>query len=815
MEKFAVPIEKLRRLCLEEELNFCNTTEDVPPLDGFIGQERALRAMYFGLSMDAPGYNIFVSGLPGTGRSTYTENAANEVASKGPTPSDWLYLYNFKNKDRPLAVSLPAGSGQAFQNDIEELISDLRAAVPKAFEGTDYKQSKENMINYVQKEMENAFRKIDQEALEAGLTIQRTPDGLLFIPLRDGKPMMPDEFESLPEEERKEFEERGKQLQKNIDQTFHNGRLLEKQVKEQIAELEKQVVLFAASPLVEKLQEKYREFPAIVEYLGHILEDISHKPDLFKGSGPQPRLPLPMPMPPMPQEEVDQFARYKVNLFVDNSGKKGAPVIFEPNPQYYNLFGKIEYHSQVLVMSTDFTMIKPGAIHLANGGYLILQARDVLIDPFVWDILKKALKYRKATVENIGEQYRLVPTVTLKPAPIPLNVKVIMVGNPLIYYLLYNLDEDFRRLFRVKADFDIEMPRNQENIRRYVALVSSACRRGNLKHFDRSALAELVEYGSRMAGNQNKLSTMFSEIVEITNEAAAWACVENAGYVSASHVIKAIDERVYRSNKIEEKIQEMMVQEKILVDTEGEIAGQVNGLSIIDTGGYVFGRPSRITARTFSGRGGVINIEREIRMSGSIHSKGVLILAGYLGGKFAQDKPLSLTAQITFEQLYEGVDGDSASSAELYALLSSLSGLPLKQGLAVTGSVNQHGEIQPIGGATEKIEGFFTLCKTRGLNGKQGVIIPAQNIDDLMLKKEAIEAIKEGLFHIYAVRNIEEGIELLTGIPAGEKKEDGTYPEGSVFYLVDKKLKEYTKTIGTAGDGREDSRGEKPEGCSC
>jgi lon-related putative ATP-dependent protease len=811
MEKYAVPVEKLRRLCLQEELEFCHTTEDVPPLEGYIGQERAVRAMQFGLSVNAPGYNIFVAGPAGAGKSTYSRDAAIEVAERGAVPCDWLYLYNFKNKDRPLAVSLPAGTGRDFKRDMEEFINDLRAAVPKAFEGADFQKSKEAMVSHVQQEMETAFRKIDQEALESGISIKRTPDGIAFVPLREGKPMTPEEFEGLSEQERNDFEERGKQLQKKIDETFHNGRQLEKQAKERLAELEKQVVLFAARPLVEKLREKYDDFPEIGEYIGHVLEDISNKPEIFKSGGAtQPQLPF-----PVPQDESDLFMRYKVNLFVDNSDKKGAPVIIEPNPQYYNLFGKIEYHSQMLALSTDFTMVKPGAIHLANGGYLILQAKDVLTDPLAWDALKKALKYRKATVENIGEQYRLVPTVTLKPDPVPLDVKVILIGNSMLYHLLYNLDEDFQKLFKIKVDFDIEMPRSPENICRYVALVSSVCRRGHLRHFDRTALAELVEYGSRLAGDQNKLSTRFGEIVEIINEAAAWASLDNAGYVSASHVLKAVDERVYRSNKVEEKIQEMIIRDKILVDTGGEVVGQVNGLSVIDAGGYSFGRPSRITARTFTGRGGIVNIEREIRMSGSVHSKGVLTLAGYLGGKFAQDKPLSLTAQITFEQVYEGVDGDSASSTELYALLSSLSSLPLRQDLAVTGSVNQHGEIQPIGGAIEKIEGFFAVCKARGLNGKQGVVIPAQNIENLMLKKEVIEAVKEGLFHIYAVRSIEEGIELLTGVPAGEKKEDGAYQEGSVFYLVDKKLGAYNEIMGAAGDGRDAGQSREPGSCSC
>lgn len=804
-----VPVEKLKRICRLEELDFCNTTLDVPPLDGFIGQERAVRAMQFGLAMNAPGYNIFVVGPPGTGKSTYVQAIVSQVAAEGPVPSDWCYIYNFSDQDRPLAVSLPAGEGRGFQKDMEELLADLRVAVPKAFEGGDYEQQKEAVVQSVQQKMEESFQALEQEALEAGFNIKQTPRGFIFVPLKDGKPLTPDEYEQLPVQERREMEEKGRRLQKKLDETFHAGRMLEKQAKEQIAELEKQIALFAAGPLVGKLLEKYKEFPPIVEYLENVLKDITNNIDLFKSSGvPTPPLPF-----PVPQDDTDPFTRYKVNLFVTNEKNKGAPVVIEPSSTYYNLFGKIEYRSQVLSLSTNFTMVKPGAIHRANGGYLILQAKDVLSDPFAWDTLKKALKYRQAAVENIGEQYRLVPTVTLRPEPIPLNVKVILIGSPLLYHLLYNLDEDFQKLFKVKVDFDTEMPRTPENLRQYASFVSSVCRRENLRHFSRTGLARLIEYGSRLAGHQEKLSTRFNEVVEIVYEAAAWAQIEGSGHVEAPHVEKAVRERLYRSNRLEEKIQELILQEKILIDTEGEAVGQVNGLSIIETGGYVFGRPSRITARTYMGRGGIINIERETKMSGSIHSKGVLTLAGYLGGKFAQEKPLSLTAQITFEQLYDGVEGDSASSAELYAILSSLAGLPLKQNLAVTGSVNQFGEIQPIGGVTEKIEGFFEICKAKGLTGEQGVIIPVQNVDNLMLKDEILDAVKEKRFHIYAVKDIKEGIELLTGVPAGEPGEDGSYPEGSVFYLVDRKLREYNEGLGGSGSGPAEKKEQPCSSC--
>ncbi len=795
-----VEVEKLRRRCRPEELDFCVTSADVPPLTDFIGQERAVRAMEFGLTMKAPGYNIYVAGPPGTGKSTYTQAVVSQYAAREKPPQDWCYLYNFTDPDRPLAVALPAGAGQALQKDMEELVADLRTAIPKAFEEGQYERDKAAIVQEFQRQMDDALQRLREEAAQNNFVMKQGPSGFLFVPLKEGKPMSPEEFEALPPEERRWLEERGRHLHQRLEETFQTGRVLEKAARERVRELEKQIVLFAAGPLVERLKEKYRAYPRLVEYLDQVLEDVTTHLDDFKGTEEK----ATQPPFPIPWETRDPYLRYRVNLFVNNAGATGAPVVVEPSPHYYNLFGKIEYRSHMGTFGTDFTMIKPGALHRANGGYLILQASDVVVDPIVWDTLKRAMKNRRALVENIGEQYRIVPTVSLRPEPIPLDVKVILIGNPWLYHLLYYFDEDFAKFFKVKVDFDTEMPRTPENLRHYVAFVGAVCRREGLRHFDRSGLAELVEYGSRLAGNQHKLSTRFNEVVEIVYEAAAWADAENAPLVTARHVKRAIEERVYRSNRLEEKIQELMLQGKILVDTSGEAVGQVNGLSVLDVGDYVFGRPSRITARTFMGEEGVVNIERETKLSGNIHSKGVLTLAGYLGGKFAQDKPLCLSARITFEQLYEGVEGDSASSAELFALLSSLADLPVKQSLAVTGSVNQHGEIQPIGGVTEKIEGFFALCKARGLTGDQGVIIPAQNVDNLMLKDEVLEAVEKGLFHIYAIRTVEEGITLLTGVPAGERGPDGTYPEDTVFGRVDRRLRAYAEGLARFGAGGRD-----------
>ncbi|MFA4884382.1 MAG: AAA family ATPase [Desulfotomaculaceae bacterium] len=802
MEKYKVPVEKLKRVCHSNELDFCETTADIEPLDGFIGQDRAVRAMQFGLAMKAPGYNIFVVGLPGTGKSTYVQAIVSQAASGLPRSGDWCYIYNFADKDRPLAVSLPSGEGRGFKKDMEELLSDLRITIPKAFEGGDYENKKDAIVQSVNQKMTNYFLDIEAEAQKAGFDMKRTPNGIIFVPLKDDKPLSPEDYEKLPAQDRREMEEKGHRLHKKLDEAFHTGRALEKKASEEIAALEKQIAVFAAGPLVQRLLDKYNDFTSIVDYLKMYLLDITNNLEVFKSAAAasgQARVPV-------PQEEADVFARYNVNLFVNNEKNGGVPVVIEPSSHYYNLFGKIEYKSQMLALSTDFLMIKPGAIHRANGGYLILQAKDVLSDPFSWDTLKKALKYRQAAVENIGEQYRLVPTVTLRPEPISLDVKVVLIGSPQIYYLLYNLDEDFQKLFKVKVDFDTEMPRTPENLRQYASFVNSVCQRESLKHFSRDGLARIIEYGSRLAGHQEKLSTRFNEVVEVVYEAASWAQLESAEYVESSHVEKAINEKVYRSNRLEEKIQEFITRGTIMIDTSGEVVGQVNGLYVIDSGGYSFGRPSRITATTYMGRGGVVNIEREAKMSGNIHSKGVLTLAGYLGGKFAQEKQLGLTAQITFEQLYDGVEGDSASSAELYAILSSLADLPVKQNMAVTGSVNQFGEIQPIGGATEKIEGFFEVCKAKGLTGSQGVVIPAQNVDNLMIKDEILEAVKKGQFQIYAVKSIEEGIELLCGAPAGKTGEDGTYPEDSVFGRVDRKLREFNEGLSKTDKGNAEKK---------
>jgi predicted ATP-dependent protease len=817
IEKLRVPIEKLRKTCsYEEELNYCSINQTVPMLDGVIGQERAVKSMKFGLDTNYMGYNIFVVG-PGTGKSTYTQAIVAQTAAKMEAPKDWCYINNFDQWDKPYAVSLQPGKGREFKKDMERLIADLRVIIPKAFEGSEFEQKKDYIVQSVREKMESLLHTMEQEAYEAGFSVKQIPPRFLIIPMIYGRPIMPDEYEKIPAEERQKIEAKRNILAKSIEDKLHEGQMLEKWEAEQIIDLEKQTAHFATEPLVTQLKEKYKDNSKIVEYLDNVLKDIAENHSIFKSdmiTTAQPALNIPQEGMKQNEEEsaaetfetttiftqdeeIDTFLKYKVNLFIDNEKCDGAPVVIELSPYYYNLFGKIEYKSQMLSMSTNFTMVRPGALHRANGGYLILQAKDLLMDPFAWDALKKALKYRQATIENIGEQYRLVPTVTLKPEPIPMNVKIILIGTPL-YYMLLSTDEDFQKLFKIKVDFDMEMERNQENLCQYVSFINSLCYKENLKQFSPSGLSKIIEFGSRIIGNQKKLSTHFNEISDIVFESSAIASTEDSKLVEASHVDRAIADRKYRSNMYEEKLQELIVNGTILMDVSGAVTGQINGLYVFQTADYSFGLPSRITARTYMGRGGIINIERETKMSGNIHSKGVLTLAGYLGGKLAQERQMGFTAQVTFEQLYDGIEGDSASSAELYAILSSLSGIPIRQNLAVTGSVNQFGEIQPIGGVTEKVEGFFDICMAKGLTGDQGVVIPVKNIDNLMLKDEILNAVSQNQFHIYAVNNIDEGIELLTGVSAGSAGPDGQYPEGSIFYLADKKLNDYSTILEAA-----------------
>jgi len=784
-----VPVAALRKVCDPEQFNF-NTTEEVEPLQGIIGQERAVRAMEFGLKIQKPGYNIFITGLTGTGKMSYARAVVTEVAAKLPTPDDWCYVYNFRDPSQPRVLCLPCGKGYGLSQDLEELIEELQVEIPRAFGSDDYEKQKNDIIREFQDRSSQLVEELTPRAAAQGFSIRRTSTGFVTVPVVDGKPLSTEEYEALPPEQKEEIDRKSAAVQFDIRETVRRVQQAEKEAREKIKKLDAQVGLFCAGHRIDALKEKYQDYPQVLEYLDDLKHDILANLDLFRAEDEEQAAP-----PWARHHRTSALQKYKVNLFIDRRSCCGAPVVVETNPTYYNLGGRIEHENEGGFLSTNFTMIRPGAIHRANGGFLILQARDVLVNPFSWEALKRVLKTGQLTVENMGEQYGLIPLASLKPQPIPVNLKVILIGNPLLYHLLYQYDEDFRKLFKIRVDFDTEMERNPENEAKLAQFISFHCRQQSLRHFDRGAVAKVVEYSSRLAEDQDKLSTRFNDLVEILYEADAWAALDGAAYVEARHVQKAIEEKHYRSNRLEEKIREMFARGEILVDTDGWAVGQVNGLSIVDLGDYVFGRPARITAATGLGQRGVVNIERETKMSGSIHSKGVLILSGYLAAKYAQDVPLNLSASLCFEQTYTGVEGDSASSAELYALLSSLAEVPLNQGIAVTGSINQKGEIQPVGGVTAKIEGFFRVCRLKGLTGRQGVIIPHQNVHNLMLAEEVVEACRQGLFHIYPVRTVDEGLTILTGLPAGERQPDGSYPPGTIHYRVLEKLKAYHRKL--------------------
>lgn len=782
--------ESLRLACNPEIFQF-DTTASLGALEGLIGQERAVRAMEFGLGVRSPGYNIFVAGLTGTGRTTYTRSIVKDLASRGKVPEDWCYVHNFADPDRPVALRLPPGRAVVFQEDMSEAVAELSAAIAKAFESEQYEKQKEAILRQYQEKSSNLLEELERFARGRGFALVRTSTGFATVPMANGKPLSQEEFQGLEEAAREAIEEKGKEIQSKMGAILRKVRDVEKEARAAVRRLDEQVAMFTVDHVMADLEDKYREFADVAEYLRAVKKDVVSNLEDFKGEKDGESL-LPFLKKPV---ATSPFAKYKVNVFVNNRDTKGAPVVVESNPTYYNLLGKVEYRGQFGVLLTDFTMIKPGAVHRANGGYLIVQAADVLKNPMAWDALKRTLKNGEANIEPMGADFRPDPITGLHPQPIPIDLKVIMLGHPILYYLLYQLDEDFKKLFKVRVDFDVEMPRSMEHCDQYARFIASVCVREGLRHFSRYAVAKVIEHSSRLIEDQTKLSTRFNEIVEILYEANAWAERMDSGVVDSEHVEKAIQEKGYRSKMIEEKIQEMILRGKIMVDTEGAVVGQVNGLSVIDLGDYSFGRPSRITARARMGRPSIVNIERESNLSGRIHNKGVLILSSYLASKYVTDKPLAVSASIAFEQSYDEVEGDSASAAELCALISAISGVPLKQNLALTGSVNQRGEIQPVGGVTRKIEGFFDVCKARGLTGTQGVVIPKQNVDNLMLREDVVEAVREGKFHVFAISTIDEALELLSGKPAGTLGADGLYEAGSVHRAASDVLSGWSSRI--------------------
>jgi lon-related putative ATP-dependent protease len=762
-ERKEVSIEDLRKRIAPGTFDF-NTTSDIEPLEGTVGQQRAMDAINRGLEMEACGFNIFACGPVGTGRNTTAKTLIRQKAAERPTPNDWVYVYNFDKADMPLALELPTGKGRELAQDMEGLIEECQEEIPKAFEEEEYEKQKSDVLQQLQERRQDLISELREKARELDHAIQVSPAGIAAAPLVDGEPISQEEFEELPEEKQEELREKNEKVQELIAETVSQARSIEKEMKEKVGDLNQKVALFAVGHLVEELKEKYSDNEPVVEYLDKVKHDIIENLDLFRSDDEQ----QPDIMGMRAAMKKQAFNKYRVNVVVDHSETEGAPVVDERNPTYYNLFGQLEYRSQFGGMTTDFTMIKAGSFVKASGGYLILQVLDVLRNPFAWEGLKRAIRTEEVKIENMWEQYRPIPAATLEPEPIPVKTKIVLVGSPFIYQLLYVLDEDFRRLFKIKADFDVEMDKTDESLERYAAFIGKQCEEAELPPFDREAVAKLAEHGARLTGHQERLSTRFQRVADIIMEAGQIAKTDGNGSVSAEDLNQAIEARRYRNRMIQDKIQRAIDEGILLIDTEDAVPGQVNGLAVLDIGDYRFGKPSRITCVTSIGQSGVVNIERESKMSGNIHSKGVMIMSGYLASRFGQDKPLSLTASLTFEQSYGEVEGDSASCAELYALLSSMADLPLRQDIAVTGSINQRGQVQPIGGVNEKIEGFFEVCQQSGLTGEQGVMIPASNVQGLMLNDEIVEAAREGKFHIYAVDSVKEGIEILTGVTAGE-----------------------------------------------
>jgi lon-related putative ATP-dependent protease len=793
-----LPIEKLRRVC-EPSILCCESSAELNALGSIIGQERAMRALKFGLGIKERGFNIYVAGRPGTGRTTAVERFLEEIARGEPTPSDWCYVNNFRDSSRPNAIQLPAGKGVQLRTDLENLVSTAAREILNAFESEEYAMQRDATLKTFQQQKQGILQQINEQAIQSGFVIQPSAVGLLTIPLKNGKPISEEEFMTLSPAEREEIGKKQEQLNTALEAVIRQAKGLDKGAVEALQKLDRQVGLYAIQHLFADLKDKYAGLDEVLAYLDDVQQDILDNLGDFKPKAEeQPAIPL-----PGVNRKDSPTRKYQVNVFVDNAGQVGAPVVLERNPTYANLFGRVEQEAQFGTLVTDTMLVRRGSLHRANGGYLVLPMEDVLRNPLTWDSLKRALENKEIIIEDIGEKVGLISSRSLRPEPIPLQIKVILIGRLDVYQTLLAFDDNFIELFKVKADFDTSMPWTDENAKQYAAFVSTVCETEKLKHLDASALALMVEHGARLAEDQQKLSTHFGVIADVIREASYYASLEGAEVAAAAHVRKAIDERYFRSSLVHERVKELMERDVIKIDVSGSEVGQVNGLSVVQWGDLSFGQPNRITVSVGLGREGLIDIEREANLSGPIHTKGVLILSGYLTSKYAQDKPLSLSARLVFEQSYVGVDGDSASSTELYALLSALSGLPIQQGIAVTGSVNQKGEVQAIGGVNEKIEGFFAICQAKGLTGSQGVLIPKSNAANLMLKDEVVEAVRQGKFHIWSVGTIDEGIEILTGAVAGERQPDGGFEEGSLNARVDQRLIELAERLEKFGKPEE------------
>jgi lon-related putative ATP-dependent protease len=799
-----LPVEALRRVCDASQFGF-STTAELEPLEDTLGQARALEAMRFGVGVRHQSYNLFAFGPPGTGKHTTVLQYLKKKAQQDPVPSDWVYVNSFTDPHRPRAIQLPPGRGKKLSDDMEKLIEELRASIPATFDSEAFRQRKQSLSSEFEHRQEQAFEELRVQAKEKGIALLRTPLGLTFAPVRGEEVIDPEEFAKLDEAEQKRIQKDVEVLQERLQEVLQQVPRWEREQRRKLRDLRREVTRFAASHLIEDLRTQYSDLPEVIEYFDEVLTDVVENAGQFvQQTGPQAEAPPGMPQPMPPGAAPGPGRRYLVNVLVDRSALTGAPVVYADQPAYADLVGRVEHVSQFGALVTDFTLIKAGALHRANGGYLVLDALRVFSQPFAWESLKRALRAGEIRIETLAEKMSLVSTVSLEPEPIPLSTKVVLVGDRRLYYMVSALDPEFDELFKVAVDFDDRLDRTNTAVEQYARLVASLAQRENLKPLDAGAVARVIEESSRLAADAHKLSTRTSSLMQLLRESDYWAGEAERTVVTSADVDRAIGAYLRRGDYIRERMQEEIRRGTILIDVDGAREGQVNGLSVVDFGGRLFGRPNRITARVRLGKGEVVDIEREVDLGGPLHSKGVLILSGYLGEHFARERPLAFSASLVFEQSYGGVDGDSASSAELYALLSALADVPVRQYLAVTGSVNQHGHVQAIGGVNEKIEGFFDVCSQFGLTGNQGVLIPASNVQHLMLRPEVVRAAAEGRFHIYPIETVDQGIEVLTGVPAGERDANGAYPAGTIHARIDERLAhlaEKARSFAMAGRG--------------
>ncbi|MFO7602195.1 MAG: ATP-binding protein [Gammaproteobacteria bacterium] len=773
--------EQLYRHCDLTLFDF-ETTESLQDIEETLGQHRALQAIRFGVGIQQPGYNLYVLGHRGRGRHSTVKSYLQDIAAQQDAPADWCYINNFKQPHKPYYLQLPAGRGTSLQHDMLQLIEDLHTVIPAAFEAEEYHARLHEVEETLKEQAEKQFSELAHQAEEHHITLLRTPHGFAFAPVKDDKVISPEDFDKLSEKERDRIDQIIAVLEEKLQSILRQQPQWQRQGREQVKALNREVAIFAIGHLIEDLKARYSDLPKVVNYLQEVEEDIiEHFNDFRREEGSTPALFLDM-------ESGPTFTRYHVNVIVDNSKVTGAPVIYEDSPLYPNLIGCVEHMTRMGTLTTDFTLIKPGALHRANGGYLILDVDKVLSQPFAWEGLKQVLASNEISIQSLGQLYSLISTQSLEPEAIPLNIKIVLVGDRRLYYLLYEYDPEFAELFKVEADFEDEIDRHAENDMLYARMIATLARRNQLKPLDRAAVGRVIEHAARLVEDTEKLSTGVASISDLIREADYWAAQNQQGVIRREDVQHALDQQTYRAERYRQRLYEEIKRGAILIDTEGERVAQVNGLAVIQMGRFAFAQPSRITATARLGDGEMVDIEREVELGGSLHTKGVFILSAFLATRYAKDRPLSLASTLVFEQSYGMIDGDSASMAELCALLSALADIPIKQSLAITGSVNQHGESQVIGGVNEKVEGFFGVCKTRGLNGSQGVLIPANNSPHLMLHQEVTTACRDGQFHLYIYHNVDEAMHLLTGLPSGERDADGQYPQGSINRRVEDRL---------------------------